>query len=227
MSLARDDIGILGALDALKIDFIKSRTLEKKDSPKTSDSEQEPEIKDVFEKNSNGNKKNVEELQENYNFLEVKKDVLTEIDVSLERIDSSEKEITEENFKEIAKVIEQIVPEGTRAEESVEEEPPARDDSEKQEEEDSVKRINELRAKVNEKQQQIAHLQETLYNEVSSLVELRLNADDNSEETVEQQAESLKQSVVEGISQNPETSHKMQITNLNKDMILAMLSLRL
>jgi len=220
MSLARDDIGISRALDALHTEFIKSRTLEKSnDSPKTSGSDTEPEICDVFEKNSTEKERNVEELQEDYNSLEVKKEALKEIDASLEHIDASGEDIEEEDVEEIREAINEIV---SQENSSVEEE-----DVEKAElTEEANRRINKLRAEVNEKQQQIAQEQKKLYDEVSSVVELHISVDDSSEETIEQQAEDLKQSVVKEIKENPEISRQMQITRFDKNMILAMISLR-
>ena len=238
MSLARDDVGISGALNALQTEFIKSGTLEKKENTqKISGEEKESsEIKDVFEKKSGNNDgEDLEQLQEDFNSLEIKGKALDEIGSSLERIENSGEipELLHKNFEEFDKLIEEIASTSAETSESADvkndttEQVPEKESQNNEstgKEEESIKKINELRAKVSEKQQQIAELQKKLYHEVNSIVELRIGANSDSPES-KQQAENLKNSVVNGIKENPEQSQKIQVTNLNKDLILAMLSL--
>jgi small-conductance mechanosensitive channel len=241
MSLARDDVGISGALNALQTEFIKAGTLEKQENTKkvSGDQKEEPEIKDVFEKKSNNNEeKNLEQLQEDFNSLAIKDKALKEIDASLERIENSgqvpeDSESFNKSLEEVDKVIEKIAPTVTETAKPPEvKNDTTQQNTEKQNNEstenreESIKKINELRSKVSEKQQQIAELQKKMYHEVSSLVELRIGANADSPETAKQQAEELKSSVINDIKENPEQSQKIQITNFNKDLILAMLSLR-
>jgi|GEM_PF-3352255 len=235
MSIARDDLGISGVLNALKAEFIKPGTLEKQNNKEVSGSEnKESEINDVFEKKSSGEEKDIEQLQDEYNSLEIKKQALEEVDSSLESIEKSGQnpdnvESFDRNIEELDRVIEEMAPEKTKSEEqkengNTEEQSLAREDA--QQNNESSRKINELRAKVSEKQQQLANLQQKLYNEVSSIVELRIGNNTDSIETEQKKAEELRESVERDIKENPEKVQKIQITNLNKDLILAMLSLR-
>ncbi|HSA07297.1 MAG TPA: hypothetical protein P5556_08965 [Candidatus Gastranaerophilales bacterium] len=220
MSIGRDDIGILGAIETLKSEFIKSGSLDKKEKNiEISELENSgSEINDMFEKKSDNTTNRIEQLQQDFVSLEIKNQALSEIDSSLERIEKTRdqeqnSELTQEGLKEFEQIIEQIAsPETNSSEQS-------------EQNEESTRKINELRAQVNEQQQQLAALQQKLYNEVNSLVKLNLNETEDSAETQEQQAETLKNQVTKEIKENPEKSYKMQIMHFNKDLILAMLSL--
>jgi len=238
MSLARDDIGISRALDVLETDFIKSRKLE--NNKKISGQKiKEPEINDVFEKNSKNDRKNLEKLQDDYNSNEIRNKALNEISTGLERAKNSDQllqspELLKKSLDEINKVIEEIAPIDTKDkkqevkdtagkdEKSSEKVQPLDRDLQKKE---SIKKINELKVKVNKKQQQIANHQKKLYHEVNSLVELNLVKNDKPAETEERRVDNLKKSVTEYIKKNPVKSTKVQILQLDSNLILAMLSL--
>ncbi len=243
MSLAKDDVGISGALNALKAEFIKSRTLEENiDTTKNSGSKK-PEINDVFEKESSKNidaeKKKLTQLQEEYNSVKLKKQALEKTDDVLAQMEESGEIPDEEKLKELEKAIEGI----SAAEEEPEQQNsnaetrqdasdrPAQTDSqnisspEKENNNDSARKVAELRAKVNEKQQQLAQLEQKLYHEVSSTIELKIGKTKEPDESLRRQAEELKGSVVDSINEEPEKAPKIHITNLDKNLILAMLSL--
>ena len=241
MSLARDDVSISRAINVLETDFIKSRKLEN-NKEISGQKSKEPEINDVFEKKSNNNNKNLEKLQDDYNSNEIKNKALSEIDSGLDRIKNSDQavnkpELLEKSLDEINKVIEKIAPNDTKDKNrevknttdkdknSSKKVQSSNQDSQRKE---SIKKINELKVKVNEKRQQIANHQKKLYHEVSSLVELHLVNNDESSKTYEvkeQKANDLQKSVTEDIKKNPVKSKKIQITHFDKNMILAMLSL--
>lgn len=244
MSLARDDVGITGALNALKAEFVKSGTLEKQgESRKNSDAEKEnPEINDVFEKDSSKEAKKdpnrVEKLQEEYNSIEIKKQALDKVDKNLSELQETGETPDEAELRELKKAIEETPPLESstteqeakneaikdQQEQTSEQQNQNRDSAEQQG--DSAKRVNELRAMVSEKQQQLVELQQKLYHEVNSTVELRIGSNNESTESEEKLAQELKDSVVKDIQENPEQARKIQITNLDKNLILAMLSLR-
>ena len=188
MTLARDDYSLSSVLDTLKTNFIKTGTVEKKDTINKNVSDLKPkesEINDVYEKNFNTTHKAFEEIQEKNNALELKNKTLNNINSRLEKIKD-----TEENNQNS-------------------------DSMEKNEETD--KKISELITKISEKQKQVAELQKKLYNEVNSLVEL--------DEFNAEQTEELKQSVIKEIKENPEKSQKIHVKTLNRDLLLAMVSL--
>ncbi len=211
MSLARDDTGYLNALNALETKFVQTRTIEKKEntSEQSGKSENMPEINDVYEKDpSNSKKENVKELekiQEDYNNLEIQNKDLNEIAANLEQIG---KIINEENNKE----------------EKVEEEKEDTETADKKEE--ARGRIQELMAEVREKQAQIAQMQQEIQNTVNSIVELNIGDNAESIEAEPIDAEKLKQSAIKDIRDNPETVKKIQIKNLDRNLLLAMLTLR-
>ncbi len=227
MSLARDDIGISGALNAIEAEFIKSGTLEKPNNNQeiSGPEDKEPEINDVFEKESSVNQsddvKRIEQLQEEYNALEVQKQALDEVDKELAGLEEPGQEPDPAETEKPEKTVEELLPK----EQSVTGESSGQESETDEEQEGSAGRISELRLQVNEKQQQLAELQHELREEINSTVELRLDGNSNPVETVEQQAENLKNSVVEDIKQYPQKSQAAQITHLNANLLLAMLSL--
>lgn len=214
MSLARDDVGISRASNALISEPIKQGTLEKREKiDKISVSEKKKsEIKDVFEKEPINDIKSksqkLEALQQEYNKAEEEEKILKEAEEELSNAEKSGETPDEEKLQEIEKAL-------------------GKESSEKEKEDsESGKKINELRAEVNEKQQQLAELKQKLYHEVNSIVELPIGGIEESEESIEQKAEKIKNAAIDGINENPEKSREIQIKSLDKNLILAMLSLR-
>ncbi|OGI02923.1 MAG: hypothetical protein A2Y25_09935 [Candidatus Melainabacteria bacterium GWF2_37_15] len=205
MSIARDDIGYLNALDALETSFIKTGTIEKKEHKEevSGKDNTEPEINDVYEKNSNipPKDKEIEKVQEDYKELEIKNNNLKKINADLEQIHKIINNNEQEDNKETQNP----------------------DYTEKREQ--ALSRIQELMSKVNEKQAQIAQLQQEIQSTVSSLVELNIGENVDSVEAEIKHAEELKQDIIKDIKENPETVKKLEIKNIDKDLLLALLSL--
>lgn len=206
MSLARDDMGFLSALDALETSFVKTGTIEKKNYTRETDSgadNGEPEFKDVYEKTTNFSEKEkeFEKIQDDYNDLEIKNNNLQQINSDLEQINNAitkKQESTEE-------------PESSEL---------------KQKKEAAVNKIKELMSKVSEKQTQITELQKEIQQTVTSLVELNVGENFVPVEHEVQQAEELKQSIIDEVKKSPIKVKKIHINNMDKDLLLAMLSLR-
>lgn len=209
MSLARDDFGYLSAIDALENSFLKTSQIEKKEYVKdiSGPEVKESEINDVFEKNSASSSKEkeneLERIQEEYNQLEEQNSQLDKIQSDLEQID---KIITNNEDEEDYEETEDI--------------------EKSKEKEQALNRISELMSGVREKQGQISEMQREIQQTVSSIVEL--NIGDNAEliEAEMEKAEELKQSIVDEIKERPETVKKLKIKNIDRNLILAMLSLR-
>ncbi len=204
MSLARDDFGYLSAIDALETNFLKTGTIEKRDySEKVSGQDnKEPEISDVYEKkpaSTPGEKeKKLEKIQREHNELEMKNKDLQKINTDLEKIGKIINNNEETENTESARKKEQ-----------------------------ALGKINELMSGVRDKQNQIARMQKEIQQTVSSLVELEIGGNSSPAETGEtRKTEELKQSAIREIKENPETVKKLQVKNIDKNLLLAMLSLR-
>lgn len=192
MSLARDDAGFIGALDALERSFIKTGTIEKKLSPEqiSGPNPTEPGINDVFEKKSSGLFSQTEKLQEDYNNLELKNNELKKIDEDITKLDK--------------KMEEQELPH---------------------------EQLQDLKARVSEKLKEIRAQQDALVQKVSSLVNLRIG--DNAETSekpfpdneLAAQAEEIKDAVINEVKDNPDAVKKVELKQLNRDLLLALLSL--
>ncbi|NLF83218.1 MAG: hypothetical protein GX568_04450 [Candidatus Gastranaerophilales bacterium] len=245
MSAAMDDFGISGVSNALQPDYtveqIKPGTSEKINTEKISGSEQsQPEINDVFEKKSSEQRRTLEKLQDEFAALNEKQQTLEEIDNALAQ--TEEKKLDKEEVDKINAILNSILPEDEKPEqeekpEKIEEpkEPVEKEKPEKQEtkavptkeKDDSARDVNELRAKVSEKQQEIAKLQKELYHKVSSVIEIPIRkAGEDDDESLEAQAENLKLSVTDDIKGDAAKSVKMQIVHFDENLLLAMLSLR-
>lgn len=191
MSLARDDMNPISALDALEASFLQKteRIEEKKEI--SGDKYKEPEIDDVFE-NTSGNKySDVEKLQEEHTALEMKNEELQKMEKDLESIDKT---------------------------------------TSNREKEEALNRIQELRVKINEEQKNIAAMQKEIQQQVSSVIELQVGENADALETEHsapsESTDQLKKSVVQEIDENPQKMVKIQLKSIDKNLLLAMLSLR-
>lgn len=205
MSLARDDLGYLSAIDALETSFLKTESIEKKENEEntTGPKNSEPEFNDVFENRfgytGKEQEKELEKAQEEYSKLEIKNESLKKINSDLAQINNAL--IENDNNKP--------------------------ENSEKsKEKEQALEKINALMSGVREKQSQITEMQRELQQTVSSLVELNIGENADSVETEIKQAEELKQSIMEEVKENPEVVKKLQIKNIDRNLLLAMLTLR-
>lgn len=215
MSYARDDAGFLNAIDALETRFIKTGAIAKTNyaPEKTSGSEaSEPEFNDVYIKSSENvdSNKELEKIQEDYNNLEIKNEKLQKISSDLEEISRalSENQSSKENKKTES---------GT---ESTSANPEAQ-----QKKEEAMNKIQELMSKVGEKQSQIAELQQEIQQTVTSLVEIKVGENADSIEQEVQLAKELKQNIVDEVKKDPEKVKKIQIKNLDKNLLLAMINM--
>jgi hypothetical protein len=247
MSAAMDDFGISGVSIAPQSDYtveqVKPETSEKENTEKSSGIDKAaPEINDVFVKTSSKEQISFEKLQNDYADIEQRKQMLDAIDAMLAQTDKTNLGSEEANI--INSMLDEAVPQDNQnkaseeqaiqqqeAEEqkTVNEEGKAEKDEQTsdsaQEKEKAAREVSELRAKVSEKQQEIAKLQKELYHKVSSVVEIALKKNMGSEKPPEQQAEELKSSVSQNIKENPIKSIKMQLTEFDENLLLAMLTL--
>jgi hypothetical protein len=258
MSAAMDDFGISGALNTLQPDYsleqVKPGTTEKVNTEQVSGSGQtQPEINDVFVKNSSVDKSTLEKLQNDYTALSEQGQQLDQIDEMLTQTGGAD--LSSNQVNEINSTLDQVVPQDNKPaardqntvaadqnaieqdqkvvaedQKAVAAEQKAADDKKNTDGNaqaaDSAKEVSQLKAKIAEKQQEIAKLQKELYHKVSSVVEISIGKEEDTGKTIEQQAEDLKTSVSKDIKDNPTQSVKMQITQFDDKLLLAMLSLR-
>lgn len=94
--------------------------------------------------------------------------------------------------------------------------------------EESVKKLDEMLNNIKEKEQELNSKQEDITQKIhqNSLVELKLSSTAETEKQ-ELVAEKLKESTVQNIKETPEKSIKMHVKNIDKNLLLAMLSLRM
>ncbi len=134
---------------------------------------------------------------------------LKDVDSILEQADFNGQKLFEEESKELSVVKEQIDP---KLLENIE---------------NFSEKIQESKKYISERQQELEYKKYNIVEEVTSRVELANSVDTlDYAITEEGRFEQLKDEIKENFKINPSKKIKVQITSLNKDMILAMLSLR-
>lgn len=247
MSFAMDDLsrsyGVDPALQSRLIE--ETRTIEKTADAKSSDSvPKEPEVNDVFETLQQKPKNSFEEIQKESTAIDIKKDTLGKIASHVEDIkktiksDNQEydsKQKIDENYEKI----QQAAKEKVSLEEIKVSDIKNLEINTPEQKKESVEKLNGILNNIKDKEQVLTEQQDKLVQKVNnSLIELKIGASNTSETEIQIKiqkditkqeqisAEKLKDSTIKSIHEAPEKSIKMHVRHLDKNLLLAMLSLK-
>ena len=254
MSFAMDDLSRSYGVDqALQTRLIEeTRMAEKPADIKTTDSTRnEPEVNDMFEATKQKQdlvKNTFEGVQEESTAIDITKEALKKITsfvkdikstIESENSDDVSRKKIDDNYEKINQVAKEA---SFNDKKLIEKEELRISDIKKLEittpkqKEESVEKLNDIINNIKNKEQDFTKKQEELTRTVNknSLVELKLPTKPESETEVETEikkeeavsAEKLKESAIKNINDAPKKSIKMHIQHLDKNLLLAMLSLR-
>lgn len=252
MSFAMDDLSRSYGVDpALQTRLIEeTRAAEKPADTKTADStRKEPAVDDVFETTKQKQdlvKNTFEGVQNESTTIDITKESLKKINSYVKDIkttiesetseDVSRKKI-DDNYEKINQVAKETAFNDKKL---IEKEELKISDIKKLEittpkqKEESVEKLNDIINNINSKEQDLSAKKEEITNNVNknSLVELKRPT--KPEQVIEEEikkeeaisAEKLKESAIKNINDAPKKSIKMHIQHIDKNLLLAMLSLR-
>ena len=255
MSFAMDDLNMsFGVDNALQAKIAEeTRLVEKSTEVKPSDSpKKEPEVNDVFEASQQKPapaKNSFEGIQEESTAIDIVKESLDKITSYVTDIKSnieagneenvSRKKI-DENYEKISKIAKEtsfndkklIEISEDKAKKMVSLEEMKINDIKNLEintvkqKEESVEKLNDIINNIKNKEQDLKNKQEELIQRVNeySLVEIKRSSEPEIKEEVS--AEELKETAINDIKENPVKSRHMQIKHIDRNLLLAMLSLR-
>jgi hypothetical protein len=222
-----DDIGSVGIVFSYQAQIIESGNDEKPDKSSKTSEKKENETPEILysvsldKSGENLKKLQLEKLQEKYNSFASDQKFLNEVKLKLQKMKEQAKgegiqEKDQKILHELEKKLNSILPDDKENKQT----------SHSGEKNDNIKTISQLMASVIEKQQKISQLQKELSVEVSSLVELRLGENVDSYEAEVKFAKELRKNVEAEILDKPKESQKIQIKYLNRDLLLAMVTLK-
>lgn len=231
-----------------------TRTVEKTADVSTSDStSKEPEVNDVFEvsqQKPSTKQSSLESLQVQSTSIDIVNNALDNINSKIEDLkkilkSDNKEDISkkiEENYKKIEQIAKEtsfngndLMPDSTLQELKIPDIKEIKADTQKQKEL-ADKKLDEIMQNIAAQKAQLAQKQETINTSINknSIVEIKINPEEEEQEVKEEQQikqeeaspEKLKENAINSIKEHPAKSRKVQIKHLDKNLLLAMLSLR-
>lgn len=245
MSFAMDDLSLSYGLETTRqARQEETRMVEKAaDVEKNSDSvKQEPEFSDVYEKTESKptqKEKTFEEIQQKSTAIDITKESLKKIASVVEDIkkavNEEKPEETKQKIDENYKKIQQIAKETSLEEIKVSEIKNIEINTEEGKKE-AVKTLENITNTIRAKEKELAAEQDDFIKQVNknSLVELKLQpkAEAETEKEIEVKIkepvspEKLKEDTQKAIKEEPEKSIKMHVKHIDRNLLLAMMSLK-